>query len=186
MALEDFEIVDLYFKRDEKAISETEAKYGYYGMAIAGKLLDDGRDVEECLSDSYIALWNSIPPTRPNSLKAYFSKLVRNLSIKKFEYNKAAKRNSDLEVSLNELENVLADKEIKPEFSEEDIAHLISKFLRTQKLEARNIFIRKYYYFESLDEICERYEISESKVKSVLFQMRKRLRKYLEKEGVKL
>ena len=183
--MEDFEIVDLYFKRDEAAITETDRKYGRLCHSIAAKLLDDGRDIEECLNDSYMGLWKAIPPNRPVSLKAFLSKMVRNLSIKRFEYNTADKRNRDLEVSFEELEYVLADDKINNDFSDDEIAHLISNFLRKESADARNIFVRKYYYFDTVEEIAERYDFSITKIKSSLFHTRKKLKKYLEKEGVR-
>ena len=184
--LEDEDIIALYFKRNESAIKETDLKYGRLCFNILSKLLDDQRDREECLNDVYMNLWNNIPPVHPTNLKAYIAKVVRNLSIKKFQYNKAAKRNRDLETSFAELENIIADNRYEVVISEEDLAKIVSDFLRTQKPDQRNVFIRKYWFFDSIEEIAERYHFSQTKVKSMLFHTREKLKKHLKKEGIRI
>ena len=144
------------------------------------------KDVDECVSDTYMALWNAIPPARPKSLSAFVCGIVRNLSLKRLEYLGRQKRNAAVLVSLEELEEILPDSAGESSLDSGALATLISSFLRTQKEEARNVFLRKYYYFDSIEEIALRYGISQSKVKSSLFHTRKKLKAYLIKEGIML
>ena len=184
--MEDKQIIDLYFNRDESAIKETKIKYGNLIFTVAKNILNNNEDSEECTNDTYLGAWNNIPPTIPYSLKAYLCKIVRNLSLKKLEYNLAEKRNPKLQISFEELEEVLADKEIKTDISNEEIGKCIDHFLKTQSEEYRNVFIRKYYFLDSIKEISMMYGISEGNIKTILHRSRKRLRFYLEKEGIKL
>lgn len=182
--MEDIKIIELFFARSEKAIAETASKYGKLCLNIAGNILGNTEDSEECVNDTYMALWNCIPPQRPSNLMAYICKIVRNLSLKKSEYNLAKKRDTSVTISLSELESVLSDEVISEKSSDEEIGKFISEFLKSEKPDARNVFIRKYWYFDSVSDIAKRYKFSESKVKSMLFHTRNRLKKYLIKEGV--
>lgn len=182
--MEDFKIIELFFSRSEDAISETATKYGKLCHSIAGNILGSSEDSEECVNDTYLALWNCIPPKRPSDLMAFISKITRNLSLKKLEYNLAKKRDSGITLSLSELEEILPDKAISEKFDDEEIGNIISDFLKKEKPDARNVFIRKYWYFDSVSDIAKRYKFSESKVKSMLFHTRNRLKKHLIKEGV--
>ena len=184
--MEDFMIIEMYFARDEQAIKETDVKYGKYCFRLAHNILSNIQDSEECVNDTYLAVWNKIPPTRPNSFIAFITKIVRNLSIKKLDYNLALKRNQDITVSFSELERVLADHQ---EGAEEEYKHLgkiISDFLRREKEDVRNVFIRRYYFFDSIGDIAKEYSFTESKVKNMLYHSRKRLKLYLEKEGIQV
>ncbi len=182
--MEDIKIIELFFSRSEEAITETASKYGKLCLSIAGNILRNSEDSEECVNDTYLTLWNCIPPKRPSNLMAFISKITRNLSLKKLEYNLAKKRDSSITHSLTELEEILPDREFSYKFDDEEIGKLLSDFLRKEKADARNIFIRKYWYFDSVSDIAKQYKFSESKVKSVLFHTRNRLKKYLIKEGV--
>ncbi|MBQ9121666.1 MAG: RNA polymerase sigma factor [Clostridia bacterium] len=184
--MEDKQIVELYFARDERAIRETEAKYGRLCFHIACNVLSDPSDAEECVSDTYLGAWNAIPPTRPNSLKAFLCKIARNLSLKRLESVERQKRSRDMTVSLTELEEVLPDACIAPEISDGEISVRISDFLRGEKADARNVFLRRYWFFDSIEEIAARYSFSQSKVKSMLYHTRKKLKEYLIKEGIEL
>ena len=184
--MEDKQIIDLYFARDEVAIKETKNKYGRLIFSIAKNILANNEDSEECTNDTYLGAWNTIPPTRPNSFIAYLCKIARNLSLKKLEYNKASKRNLDIQVSFDELENVLADNQISNNTSNEEIANSINRFLMSQSEEYRNVFIRKYYFFDSIKDISKMYNISEGKIKSILHRTRNRLKFHLEKEGIRI
>ena len=184
--MDDLRIIGLYFERNEQAIKETDAKYGKLCHSIAYNILNNHEDSEECVSDTYIGVWNAIPPTRPNDLMAFVCKITRNLSLKRLEFTKREKRSTAILLSLDELAAVLPDERYAPDVSDEDVGRLISKFLRTQKEEARNVFIRKYYFFDSIEEIAERYGFTESKVKNMLFYTRNKLRDYLVKEGVEI
>ncbi len=184
--MEDRRIIELYFERDEQAIRETEAKYGKLCHRTAYAILNNQQDAEECVNDTYAALWNAIPPARPTRLIAYVCKITRNLSLKRLEYLNREKRSADVKLSLDELAAVLPDERYAPHQSEEEIGVAISRFLREQKEEARNVFIRKYFFFDSVKDIAQRYSLTESKVKTLLFRTRNDLKDYLIKEGIAL
>ena len=184
--MEDQQIIDLYFDRNEQAITETNVKYGKLCHSVAYNILSNREDSEECVNDTYIGVWNAIPPTRPNNFMAFVCRIERNLSLKRLEYLKREKRSADVILSLDELSAVLPDERYAPDISDEDVGRLISQFLRTQKEDVRNVFIRKYYFFDSVKEIAERYSFTESKVKNMLFYTRNKLKDYLIKEGVEI
>ena len=169
-----------------RAIKETDSKYGAYCTAIALNLLHIHEDAQECVNDTYLSVWNKIPPTRPNNFKAFICKITRNLSLKKLQYNKAIKRTPESIVSFTELEYVLPDNSIVSNIENAEIGKLISEFLMHEKPDARAVFIRKYWFFDSVEDIATRYSFSESKIKSLLYHTRSRLRDYLRKEGVEL
>ena len=182
--MDDLEIIELYFARDERAIAETETKYGKLCHSIANRILDSREESEECVSDVLVALWNTIPPTRPVDLRAFVSKIARNLSLKRSEYLSRAKRSRDVLTSLEELEAILPDERYGSGIDEEEIGRLISEFLRTQSEVKRNVFVRKYFFFDSTRDIATRFGFSEGKVKSMLFRTRAELKEYLMKEGI--
>ena len=184
--MDDQKIIDLYFDRNEQAITETDVKYGRLCHSIAYNILSNREDSEECVNDTYIGVWNAIPPTRPDNFMAFVCRITRNLSLKRLEFLKREKRSADVLLSLDELAAVLPDERYAPDASDEDVGRLISQFLRTQKADVRNVFIRKYYFFDSVKEIAERYSFTESKVKNMLFYTRNKLKDYLIKEGVEI
>lgn len=182
--MEDSQIIDLYWHRKESAISATTEKYGRYLMKIAMNILRRREDSEECVNDTYLDVWNQIPPTRPNNLLPYVGRITRNKAINKLQYLTADKRNCELDVVLSELEDCFAFSDT-PEyvFDNNEISKVISEFLRTCKKEHRHIFIRRYWFSDNILDISNELEISQSKVKSILFRVRKNLRKYLESVG---
>ena len=184
--MDDLRIIELYFDRDERAIEETDAKYGKLCHRIAYNILNNHEDSEECVNDTYVGVWNAVPPTRPNNFMSFVCKITRNLSLKRLEFMKREKRSADMLVSLNELAAVLPDERYAPDASDEDVGKLISTFLRSQKDDVRNVFIRKYYFFDSIRDIAERFGFTESKVKNMLFYTRNKLKDHLIKEGVEL
>lgn len=184
--MDDFQIIELYFARDEQAIKATDEKYGKLCQSIAFNILSSREDSEECVNDTYLAVWNKIPPTRPNCFKAFICKITRNLSLKKLEAANAIKRTSVAILSLDEMEEIIPDSVISPEIGEEELGKLISAFLWNQKEDVRNVFIRKYWFFDSIGEIAKLYSFSENKVKSMLYHTRNKLRDYLKKEGFEL
>jgi len=184
--MDDLRIIELYFERDEQAIKETDAKYGKLCNSIAYNILNNHEDSEECVNDAYVGMWNAIPPTRPSNFMSFVCKITRNLSLKRLEFMKREKRSADVLLSLDELAAVLPDERYAPDIHDEDVGMLISRFLRSQKEDVRNIFIRKYYFFDSIGEIARRYSFTESKVKNMLFFTRKKLKDYLIKEGVEI
>lgn len=184
--MDDITIIELYFARNESAIKETDIKYGKLCFHISFQILGNNEDSEECVNDTYLCVWNKIPPTRPNSFMAFISKITRNLSLKRLEYLKAMKRNPEAFASFNELEEILPDTSIMPEVEDEEISKLISEFLKHEKETTRNVFLRRYWFSDSVSDIAARYSYTESKVKNMLYHTRNKLREYLKKEGVYL
>ena len=184
--MDDLSIIELYFARDEQAIKETDKKYGKLCYRIAYNILNNNEDSEECVNDTYIGVWNAIPPTRPKSLMAFLCKITRNISLKRVEAMARQKRCQATIVSLDELAEILPDESIGENISNDNLTELISDFLRKEKADVRNVFIRKYYFFDSVGDIAKRYGFTEDKVKSMLYHTRKKLKDHFIKEGVKL
>lgn len=185
--MDDKEIIDLYWARDEEAIRETSLKYGRLCAYIAGNILANKEDSEECVNDTYFAVWNAIPDKRPNKFLAFIGKITRNLALKKYEYVAAAKRSPSAVMSLDELGDCVSGREsVESEIENRQIESAIDDFLWQQDEMKRNIFIRRYWYFESIESICKRTGFGQSKVKSMLFEMRRKLRSYLEGEGIQV
>ena len=182
--MEDLQIIELYLARDEAAIKETDAKYGKICFQIAHNILNNFDDSEECVNDTYLSAWNQIPPTRPNYFMAFLCKITRNLSLKRLQFLTAEKRTSEATVSFNEIEGYVSDNQLRIDLDGIQLGMLLSQFLRMEKPDARNVFIRRYWFFDSVGEIAVRYSFSESKVKSMLYHTRNRLKDYLKKEGV--
>ena len=180
--MEDKKIVELYFARDELAVSATQEKYGTLLLSIAVRILGDNACAEECLNDAYLAFWNSVPPESPENLRAYCCKIVRNLSFKRLEYNLAGKRSMRSEVPLDELEMSLCDGAAQEAFEDVDFSILVNGFLGELKPDARKIFLKRYFLFDTVPEIAHDLGISESKVKSLLFRARKKFKSYIQKE----
>lgn len=185
--MEDSEIVDLYWRRSEQAIAETSIKYNAYCKTIAANILPDDGDVAECLNDAYLQIWNSIPPTRPNSFTAFLGRIVRNIALHRYEYNKAQKRNPTVETVLIELDDCIAGSDsAEKEYEAKQIACAINDFLSALEIENRIMFVRRYWHLESIEKVARNCNVTESTVKSSLFRTRKKLKAYLEKEGIPL
>ena len=184
--MDDSKIIELYFERNETAIKETDLKYGKLCNRITYNILNNYEDAEECVNDTYVGVWNAIPPTRPNNFMSFVCRIARNISLKRLEFMKREKRSADVLISLQELEAVLPDDKYALDVSDEDIGKLISNFLYSQKEDVRNVFIRRYYFFDSIREIADNYSFSESKIKNMLFYTRNKLKDYLIKEGVEI
>lgn len=185
--MDDKIIIELYWERKEEAVRETALKYGKLCAYIAGNILSSQEDSEECVNDTYFAVWNAIPDERPNIFSAFISRITRNLALKKYEYLSAAKRNPGAITSLEELGDCISGTEnVESEIEKMRIESTINAFLRQQSEEKRNIFIRRYWYFDTIESICKSTGFSQSKVKSMLYQMRQKLRKKLESEGIEV
>lgn len=184
--MEDLRIIELYFARNEQAIKETDTKYGKLCHSIAFNILNNNEDSEECVNDTYIGLWNTIPPTIPKNLMAFVCRITRNLSLKRLETISRKKRAQSMTVSLDELAEILSDESISVNTSDEDIGKAISDFLRQEKEDSRNVFVRKYYFFDSISDIAKCYGFTESKVKNMLYHTRNKLKEYLIKEGIEI
>ena len=155
--MEDLQIIDLFFDRNEQAIQETDAKYGRLCFSVANRILESNEDSEECVNDTWLRAWDEIPPTRPNHFSAFLCKITRILSLKKLEFSNAMKRTPSFIVSFEELESVLSDEHIAPGTEAVELGILISNFLRREKADARNVFLRKYLFFDTVEEIAERF-----------------------------
>ena len=183
--MEDEKIVDLYWQRSESAIRETEIKYDRYLTKIAYNILADTEDSRESVNDTYLAAWNSMPPHRPGVLSTYLGKLTRRISIDCFRRRTRQKRGgSEYEVSLSELGDCVSGGNTTEEIvNVRLLADTIGIFLRLQSVEARNAFIGRYYYLDSLKEVAAYCGMTESKCKTLLFRTRVALKEYLREEG---
>ncbi len=185
--MDDKALIDLYWAREEAAITETASKYGKLCACIAHNILRDPEDCEECVNDTYFSVWNAIPTQRPARFSAFIGRITRNLALKRWEYLSAAKRNAAAVMSLDELSDCVSGAPgVENELENRRIEHAIEAFLWAQDAEKRNIFIRRYWYFDSIQTICKQTGFGESRVKSILSRMRQRLREYLESEGIEL
>lgn len=183
----DHEIVDLYWRRSEEAISRTMERYGGYLLKLAMNILHLREDAEECVNETYLSAWNQMPPDRPRKLLPYLGRIARCLALNRYDYIKAQKRGADFTLQLSELEECLsAPDSTLSGYEEKALADAISAFLRGLDEESRNMFIRRYWYSDSIGEIARRYHVRESKVKSQLFRVRGRLKQYLREEGFAL
>ncbi len=186
--MDDQQILALYWQRDDAAIAATANSYGSYCYSIAWHILDNEQDAQECLNDTWLSAWNSIPPQRPQQLSTYLGKITRNLAINRFRQRHAQKRGlGQTALALSELSDCIADPvSLEQRVEEKQLTAVINRFLLAQPEQKRHIFIRRYWYLQPIREIAEAYGISESKVASLLLRMRKRLKVYLEKEGIAL
>ena len=182
--MNDASIISLYWERSENAIKETDIKYGKLCNCMANNILNNIYDAEECVNDSYLTVWNSIPDARPNNFSAFLCRIVKNLSFKKLEHLTAKKRKPEMLVSLDELEDcVSSSQNIETNYDVSELGEVISTFLRKQNETHRNIFLRRYWYYDSIKDIASDYQFKEEKVSNILFNMRKKLKQFLEQEG---
>lgn len=190
---DDDAIVELYWARDERAITESDAKYGHFCMKISLGILENVQDAEECVNDTYLRAWNAMPTDRPSRLGAYLAKITRNLSIDRYRASHTAKREAmHASVPLDELNECIPDGEpsvaeaYNIEAEAARVGACIDRFLRRQRTEVRDVFVCRYFYADSIGEISRRFGMSEGRVKSMLHRTRERLKKYLESEGIRL
>ena len=189
-SMEDREIVSLFERRDERAITEARTKYSRYIRSISRGILHSDEDAEECENDTYLGAWNSIPPHSPADLRTYLGKLARRISIDRFRLETAEKRGGTEEaLSLDELEECVPSSPGNPVEDAvlgADLSRILDRFLRTLPDNERRLFLRRYWYFESVKDLSERFGYSESKVKVTLFRTREKLKAALMKEEVYL
>ena len=182
--MEDYKIVDLYWARSENAIRQTEIKYGKMLVGISTALVPSAEDAEECVNDTYVAAWDSMPDERPVYLGAFLSKIVRRISIDRYRRAHSQKRGG-MDIFTEELcECIPAEADLQTEYDNRRLAELLNVFLRSLDEEKRVIFVRRYYFSDSISEIADALEMSEGKIKTVLHRTRKELRNYLEREGI--
>jgi RNA polymerase sigma-70 factor (ECF subfamily) len=183
--MDDRKIVQLYWDRDEQAIPATADKYGSYCTAIAKNILGNNEDAEECVSDTYLNAWNSMPPHRPSVLPTFLGKITRNLSFNRYKHNTADKRGGgELPAVLDELADCVSGKEdMEQEFNQQELVRAINAFLDTLPRDKRGIFICRYWYTDSISEIANRHGMKEGAVSMTLSRLRANLHDYLLERG---
>lgn len=183
--MDDEKIVELYWKRDENAIEETDFKYKKYLFSIAYNVVHDRLDSEECLNDTYLGAWNAMPPSRPNVLKAFLTTITRRIAIKR--YHGKLRQNvipSEMTVSLSELEDFVAgDGDVSADFDAKRLGHIISDFVRSLSERRQFIFMSRYYVADPIDTIASDLSLSRSTVNKELAAIRSALKEKLESEG---
>ena len=185
---EDEKIIELYWQRDQQAIQETAGKYGIFLHSIAWNILRSHGDAEECVNDTYLRTWNAIPPARPSAFRTWLGRIVRNLSLDRWKQGRTQKRGGgEMELLLGELDGcVPSPRRTESHLEDQEVASLISAFLRRLPWEARVIFLRRYWFGDTSVEIAERLGAGESMVKSRISRTLKRLKEFLRKEGYDL
>lgn len=184
--MNDKNIVRLFFERSQQAITELSQKYGKLCFHIAMNILKCNEDAEECENDTYLKTWESIPPDDPMCLRAYVSRIVRNLALSKYRYNHRQMRDSHLQVYLSELQDCIPASQDVEASADDTVNRAIRAFLATQDMTARVLFIQRYFYMESISALSKRFGLKESNISTKLNRTRKKLKQYLEREGVVL
>ena len=183
--MEDSEIIELFFVRSEDAITALSEKYGAICHKVACNILKNATDAEECVNDTYLGVWNAIPPARPNPLISFVLRIVRNLSIKRYHKNTAQKRNSFYDVALDELENCLGSNETpEDKITADELSSIINEFLSGLERENRIMFMRRYWFSDSVEDIAKLFGMKPHAVTVRLSRIREQLRRHLEKKGV--
>lgn len=182
--MEDKKIIELFLARSERAIGCVQERYGDLCRHIAANILPDPEDVEECVNDTYLALWNAIPPARPQILRPFVARIARNQAISKYRHNTAKKRGREVTVPLEELEPwLISSGTVEQEIEGKELTRAIERFLLTLDADSRNVFLRRYWFYDSVEQIAAGFGATESWVKSRLLRTRSKLRIYLIKEG---
>lgn len=183
--MDDKEIIELYLARQERAIAETDGKYGKYCYSIANNILTSAEDSQECVNDTWLAAWNNIPPRLPSVLATFLGKITRNISLNRWKSRRAYKRGGgQVELALEELEQCLTGGESAEEALEKkELLRSLNRFLGALPERERSAFVCRYWYLDSTQDIADRFGFSKSKVTSMLHRTRQRLRSHLEKEG---
>ncbi|MBR4627853.1 MAG: sigma-70 family RNA polymerase sigma factor [Ruminococcus sp.] len=180
--MDDHMILELFRNRDENAIAELKKKYDKLCTYVAGNILSQHEDIEECVNSAYFDVWNNKLPDDPGSLKTYLCRIVKNKAIDRLKYNSAEKRSPQLTVSLDELAECIPAR-AEEELSAAQLAAAISSFLREQDELRRKVFVRRYWYGDALGRIAELYGMNEKTVATYLYRTREKLKEYLRKEG---
>ncbi len=184
--MDDKSIVELYWQRSETALSETSKKYGKYCYSIAHDILNNNEDAEESVNDTYNEAWNSMPPHHPSVLSTFLGKIVRRISIDKFRYKNAEKRGGgEMPLILDELlDCVESGESVESEYEKKRLSEVIGSFVRALPETEQKVFLCRYWHMDSVKVVCRRFGFSESKVKSMLYRTREKLRDVLTKEGL--
>ena len=182
--MEDRRIIELFFERSEQAVFELSQKYGAVCLKTALNILGDPQDAEECVSDVWLAVWNNIPPERPDPLIAYVCRIARNTALKRYRANTAAKRNSAFDVSLEELKDCIPSHQTSDEADQKELSEAIERFLKTLDPVNRAIFMRRYWFSDSISDIAEAFGITQHNVSVRLSRIRGKMRRFLKNEGI--
>ena len=183
--MEDSAIIDLFFERSEQAVEELDRKYGPLVKRTAGNILRDRQDVEECANDTYLGVWNSIPPHRPQTLASFVCRIARNLAVSRLRSETAAKRNRGFDLVLDELADFLPSaQDVEADYDARELAEAVNAFLATLDYDDRFLFVRRYFYADSVAEIAAAMHEKESRLSVRLYRLREKLRKTLVKEGM--
>ena len=186
--MDDARIVQLYFDRDEQAIPTTADKYGNYCTSIANNILGNHEDAEECVNDTYLNTWNAIPPHRPKMLSTFLGKIVRNLALNRYKHNTAKKRGGgEFQSVLDELGDCVSGRDdVEQAYEYTELVAAINTFLSTLSTKKRNIFVRRYWYADSISDIAARYNMTYAAVSMELNRLRTKLHNYLTERGYEL
>jgi len=182
--MDDTAIIELFWAKNQDAIAETDKAYGRCLQGIAQRIVLVREDAQECVSDTYYKAWETIPPTRPNHLFAYLAKICRHVALGMLDWKNAAKRKAEVVSLTTEMEACIPDSRRDAVLEEKELGRILSSFLRTLSTENRMIFLRRYWYVDTIAEIAQRYGMTESKVKMQLSRTRKKLSAFLEQEGI--
>ena len=184
--MEDERIIELYFSRDERALKETADKYGSYLMTIANNILNQLEEAEECVNDTYLRAWNSIPPTRPNRFNVFLAGIVRNLAIDRYRKKRTVKNGGgQVALCLDELSECIGERDVDIDDANE-LKNALNGFLKGIKTRQKDIFLLRYYYLLPIEDVAKRCKCSKASEKMSLHRTRKELRNYLEKEGISI
>lgn len=184
--MNDNQIIKLFFTRNEDAIQQTAYKYGTRLTGLAANIVRNNEDAQECVNDTYLKAWDTIPPTKPDHFFAYLAKICRFFAFGRLDWNNAAKRNGSVVALTQEMEECIPSSWHDETVDSGEISSLVSSFLHRQTQENRMIFVRRYWYGDSVSEIALRYELSQSAVLMRLSRTRSKLAAYLKKEGIRV
>lgn len=184
--MEDTQIIELYWTRNELAITETDKAYGRRLFALSNRILESREDAEETVNDTYLRTWDAIPPQRPACLPAFLQKICRRLALDKLDWKNAARRKSEIVTLTQEMEQCIPGASMEKTLEGREIGRIMESFLAALPRESRLIFLRRYLYADTVAQIAARYGMTESKVKMQLHRTREKLRTFLEKEGIRV
>lgn len=183
--MEDKQIIELFTERSERAIMEVSKKYGKVCLRTSFNIVNDWDDAEECVNDSYLGVWNAIPPHKPNPLLAFILKIVRNISINRQEFKMAEKRKGNYEICLDEMEDMISSShEVEDEVEAAELTKLIEQYLGTLSADNRILFIRRYWFMDSYKDLSVTTRMTEGNIRTKLSRLRAQLKSYLESQGV--
>lgn len=180
----DAQIIALYWDRNEQAIQETDYAYGRKLHGLAHKIVQNFEDAQECVSDTYLKTWDTIPPKRPEYFFAYLAKICRNFALGVLDFKSAAKRKGEVVALTQEMECCIPDPQHERRLEGEELGEVLNRFLESLSVDNRVIFLRRYWYLDTVAEIAHRYGMTESKVKTQLHRTRTKLHSFLAKEGI--